>query len=141
MALPLANVACHLGLTHVSLRAHHFALLNAACLLVAAQLPRKAYRLWMIDISWVSPKVDPCVTNYGQELLCLDTVGPGRHARVGRLMELGTEAWVPSPVSLARPMLGRLVPYSFSGMRHLVVHHSLWDCWLGGVVHVSKLVS
>ena len=31
----------------------------------------------VIDISWVSPKVDLCVTNYGQELLCLDTVGPG----------------------------------------------------------------
>ncbi len=46
------------------------------------------------------PSGGPVDTNYGQELLCLDMVGPGLHARVGWMMEFGTEAWVPSLASL-----------------------------------------
>ncbi len=30
-----------------------------------------------MDIPWVSPQVDPCVTNYGQDPLCLDERGLG----------------------------------------------------------------
>jgi hypothetical protein len=52
------------------------ALCCAACFVVAWPF-RRANLPWMIDISWVSPQVDPCVTYYGQELLCLDTEGPG----------------------------------------------------------------
>ena len=58
------------------------------------------------------------MTEYGQDLLCLDTEGPGRQSCVGWMKELGTEAWVPLLVSLGKTHAGQVGPVLLLWLRH-----------------------